>query len=257
MIWHEQGIFHVSNSQCNWIGFGYPDNIIPICSKIRISEVGSMVREKVDERVSNLLENGAKTNHRSLIVLVGDNAKDQVVNLYYMLSKTQVKARPSVLCCYHKDRGFSSHKKKRLRQMTKLKQRGSYDPKNDSNFDLFTSSTNLRYLYYKDSEKILGQTFGMLVLQDFGHLTPNILGRTVETVEGGGTVLFLLHKMSNLRLFYILHMDVHRTYETEMFNKVKPRFNERFILSLTKCKTCLVLDDELNVKSETIQCFKG
>ena len=44
-------------------------------------------------------------------------------------------------------------------------------------------------------------------------------------------------------------MDVHRRHETEMFNKVKPRFSERFILSLTKCKTCLVLDDELNVLS--------
>ena len=106
MIWHEQGIFHVSNSQYNLIGFGYLDNIIPICSKIRISEVGSMVRKKVDERIRILLENGAKKNHRSLIVLFGDNAKDQVVNLRYMLSKTQVKAPPSVSWCYLKDLGF-------------------------------------------------------------------------------------------------------------------------------------------------------
>ena len=73
--------------------------------------------------------------------------------------------------------------------MTKLKHRGLNDPKHDSNFDLFLSSRNIRYFYCKDSEKILGQTFGTLVLQDFGYLTPNILARTVETVEGGGTVL--------------------------------------------------------------------
>ena len=28
---------------------------------------------------------------------------------------------------------------------------------------------------------------------------------------------------------------------------VIPRFNERFILSLSKCKTCIAIDDELNI----------
>lgn len=164
-----------------------------------------------------------------------------------MLSKTQVKARPSVLWCYHKDLGFSTHRKKRLKQIQKLKQRGLYDAKNDNNFDLFISSTNIRYLYYKESESILGQTYGMLVLQDFSALTPNMLARTVETVEGGGVVIILLNKMSSLSQFYHLTMQAHKRYETEMYNTVKPRFNERFLLSLSKCKSCLVLDDELNV----------
>jgi tRNA(Met) C34 N-acetyltransferase TmcA len=41
-------------------------------------------------------------------VLVGDRGKDQVVNLHYILSKAQVKARPSVLWCYNKELGFST-----------------------------------------------------------------------------------------------------------------------------------------------------
>ena len=32
----------------------------------------------------------------------------------------------------------------------------------------------------------------MLVLQDFEALTPNLLARTVETVEGGGIVIILI-----------------------------------------------------------------
>jgi N-acetyltransferase 10 len=28
---------------------------------------------------------------------------------------------------------------------------------------------------------------------------------------------------------------------------VEPRFNERFLLSLSNCKTCLAIDDELNI----------
>lgn len=46
----------------------------------------------------------------------------------------------------------------------------------------------------------------MLVLQDFEALTPNLLARTVETVEGGGIVVFLLHNLNSLRQLYTLAM---------------------------------------------------
>lgn len=46
----------------------------------------------------------------------------QVVNLHYMLSKTVVKARPSVLWCYKKELYLSSHKKKRMQQIKKMAQ---------------------------------------------------------------------------------------------------------------------------------------
>jgi len=62
-----------------------------------------MVRKKVDARVRQLIENSVKLRQRGLMVLVGDHGKDQVVNLHLMLSKTQVKARPSVLWCYKKE----------------------------------------------------------------------------------------------------------------------------------------------------------
>jgi hypothetical protein len=45
-----------------------------------------------------------------------------VVNLHYMLSKTVVKARPSVLWCYKKELYLSSHKKKRMKQIKKMAQ---------------------------------------------------------------------------------------------------------------------------------------
>jgi len=55
------------------------------------------------------------------------------------------------------------------------------------------------YSYYKESEKILGNTFGMLVLQDFEAITPNLLARTIETVEGGGLIVLLLETITSLR----------------------------------------------------------
>ena len=37
-------------------------------------------------------------------------------------------------------------------------------------------------------------------------MTPNLLARTVETVEGGGVVVILLRTMSSLKQFYTMAM---------------------------------------------------
>ena len=63
-----------------------------------------------------------------------------------------------------------------------------------------------KFSYYKESDKILGNTFGMLVLQDFEAITPNLLARTIETVEGGGLVVLLLKTMTSLKQLYTLTM---------------------------------------------------
>lgn len=120
------------------------------------------------------------------------------------------------------------------------------DPSVD-NFELFLGSTDINWCYYKDSHRVLGSTVGMLVLQDFEALTPNLMARTIETVEGGGLVIFLMRSVKSLKQLYTMSMDVHSRYRTEGAGDVVPRFNERFILSLGKCNNCLVCDDELNV----------
>ena len=107
--------------------------------------------------------------------------------------------------------------------------------------------TDIRYTYYKETDKILGNTYGMCILQDFEAVTPNLLARTIETVEGGGLVILLLKSMTSLKQLYTMSMDVHSRYRTEAHGDVVARFNERFILSLSDCSTCLVVDDELNV----------
>ena len=42
-------------------------------------------------------------------------------------------------------------------------------------------------------------------------------------------------------------MDSHNKYRTEAFQDIIPRFNERFILSLSNSKNTIVMDDELNI----------
>jgi N-acetyltransferase 10 len=207
-----------------------------------------MVRKKLDERVRTLIEQGVVNSERSLLVLVGDYGKDQVPNLHQILSKTSVQSRPNVLWCYKKDLGFSTHRKKRMKKLKRDKARGltSTTDKSD-NFELFVGSTDINWCYYKDSHRVLGSTVGMLVLQDFEALTPNLMARTIETVRGGGLVVFLMRTVKSLKQLYTMTMDVHARYRTQSSADVVPRFNERFILSLAKCQNCLVCDDELNV----------
>ncbi|KAI9563099.1 hypothetical protein GHT06_010556 [Daphnia sinensis] len=215
-----------------------------------------MVRKELDKRIRTLIETGVKQGHRSMFVVVGDKGQDQTVILHNILSKTTVKSRPNVLWCYKKDLGFSSHRQKRMKQMKQKRKQGKVDVNEDDPFELFILSTSIRYCYYAETHKILGNTFGMCILQDFEALTPNILARTIETVEGGGLVVLLLRSINSLKQLHTMAMDVHARYRTEAHNDVVGRFNERFILSLASCSRCLVVDDQLNILPVSSHSFE-
>lgn len=207
-----------------------------------------MPRKAIDSRIPALIRNGVQEKKRSFFVVVGDRAKDVIVHLHYIMSSVDVKQNKSVLWAYKKDLlGFTSHRKKREAKIKKEVKRGIREPNQEDPFELFITLNQIRYVYYKETEKILGNTYGMCILQDFEAMTPNLLARTVETVEGGGMVLLLLKSMNSLKQLYTLSMDIHSRYRTEAHDDVVARFNERFILSLGSCDSCLVVDDELNV----------
>ncbi|EGS22106.1 uncharacterized protein CTHT_0016220 [Thermochaetoides thermophila DSM 1495] len=206
------------------------------------------VQKTVDSRIPTLIRNGLQTKKRSFFVVVGDHAKEAIVHLYYIMSSMDVRQNKSVLWAYKKELlGFTSHRKKREAKIKKEIKRGIREPNQADPFELFISLNDIRYCYYKETDKILGNTYGMCILQDFEAITPNILARTIETVEGGGLVVLLLKGMTSLKQLYTMTMDVHARYRTEAHDDVIARFNERFLLSLGSCESCLVIDDELNV----------
>ena len=207
-----------------------------------------MPRKAIDSRIPALIRNGVQEKKRSFFVVVGDRAKDVIVHLHYIMSSVDVKQNKSVLWAYKKDLlGFTSHRKKRENKIKREVKHGIREPNQEDPFELFITLNSIRYVYYKETEKILGNTYGMCILQDFEAITPNLLARTIETVEGGGMVLLLLKSMKSLKQLYTLSMDIHSRYRTEAHDDVVARFNERFILSLGSCDSCLVVDDELNV----------
>ncbi|KAL3481203.1 GNAT acetyltransferase 2-domain-containing protein [Aspergillus californicus] len=207
-----------------------------------------MPRKAVDSRIPALIQNGIQEKKRNFFVVVGDRAKDIIVNLYHIRSQYNIKQNKSVLWAYKKDLlGFTSHRKKREAKIKRDVKRGIREANSEDPFELFVTLNEIRYVYYKETEKILGNTYGMCILQDFEAITPNLLARTIETVEGGGTVIMLLKSMNSLKQLYTLSMDIHSRYRTEAHDDVVARFNERFILSLGSCDSCLVIDDEMNV----------
>ncbi|KAL7020429.1 hypothetical protein ACKWTF_011533 [Chironomus riparius] len=161
-----------------------------------------------------------------------------------MLVKSSVKSRPTVLWCYkNKDEAISNHGRKRAKKI----QAGKVNIEEADLFDVFRCSTTIHGKYYKDSHQILGRTYGVCVLQDFEALTPNLLARTVETVEGGGLIILLLKTIKSLKQLYTMNMDIHKRYRTDSHQEVKCRFNERLILSLADCDRCLLVNDNLAV----------
>ena len=85
--------------------------------------------------------------------------------IHHLLTKETIGERPSVLWCYKKELELSSHRRKRMRQLQKRIKSGKFNVNEEEPFDLFVSSTDIRHCYYHETHKILGNTYGMCVLQ--------------------------------------------------------------------------------------------
>ena len=78
-------------------------------------------------RVLRILASSSHLVYTPLIRQMGDRGREQVVNLHYMLSKAAVRARPSVLWCYKKELGFTTHRKSRMKELKKKLKHGLVD----------------------------------------------------------------------------------------------------------------------------------
>lgn len=54
------------------------------------------MRIKLDNRIRTLIENGIIMRHRSMFVIIGEKARDQVATLYQIMVKASTAQRPTV-----------------------------------------------------------------------------------------------------------------------------------------------------------------
>ena len=52
---------------------------------------------KIDSKITTLVENSVKLNHRCMFFIVGDRGKDRVADFYLLLSKAEMRSRGSIL----------------------------------------------------------------------------------------------------------------------------------------------------------------
>lgn len=103
------------------------------------------MKKKIDKKIRALIENAAKFRHRCMFIIVGDRGRDQVINLHYLMTTASVRKKPSVLWCYKKELGFSSHRKKQMKRIKKMQSKGLYDKDVDNPFELFITTTDIKY----------------------------------------------------------------------------------------------------------------
>ena len=93
------------------------------------------------------------------------------VHCLYTHSLTYTHACTYMYTVYtHVHSSHTSHRKKRMRQLQKKLKSGTLDLEKSDPFALFVAATNIRYCYYTETHKILGNTFGMCVLQVHVHV---------------------------------------------------------------------------------------
>ncbi|ANQ07037.1 ATPase [Plasmodium coatneyi] len=204
------------------------------------------MKKKVDGRIKTLVENNVALGQRSMFLVIGDQGKNVVVNFYFLLNRLASRTH-NILWCYKKKLDFSTSKKKRFREMKKKIKKGTFDTTIDSNFDAFLKSANIRFCFYNETKKVLGKTYSMCVLQDFSYITPNILCRCIETVIGGGIILFLLNKLDDVKNIYNLTLNCHKKYTQSGISSVYNNYITRFFLSLNQCSNAMFIDDEMNI----------
>ena len=206
------------------------------------------IKKSIPPQLIDLIQNGIDNHHRSLVVMAGSYGADRIPALSTILHK-KLSTVPSVLWCYSKEANISSNRQKRNKQMTQKKANGTLNEDLANSIDLFFSSNQVQYAKYSDTQRILGKTYNMLILQDYQALTPNILARTVETVAGGGLIVILLQTKDAIDDIYAtgIKMDYQNSMSRDVFGKAKSRFNVRFMKKIRSCKNCIAIDDEFDI----------
>jgi N-acetyltransferase 10 len=196
--------------------------------------------QSIDARIEYILRLGISNNHRSLMVLIGSNAEQRLPTIHRLLSKHSISPIDSVIWCHKNE--VTKKKSRALSAAKKSKQRIE---DGEDELSVFMKTSDIEFIEYRESERILGQTVDMLVLQDFEALSPNLIATSMETVRGGGLIVLLLDNVSSIETLVTRRTDLLESVTgTEAFI---PRYNKRLFRSLIDSKFTVFLDDDLNV----------
>lgn len=156
---------------------------------------------QVDKRIVQSLDRAAALGHRLVIGVNGDVS--QIVHQVHSLL-TRRKTRPKVVWVYEKE---LKAKEKSLAKAKRRKAAGGTANSNQlTNLESFLVNTEISYLLHRDTDKALGSTNDLVVLQDFHSLPANALASVAETLTGGGVLLLSISSDSISDSIYLARM---------------------------------------------------
>ncbi|MEM2272807.1 MAG: GNAT family N-acetyltransferase [Candidatus Bathyarchaeia archaeon] len=108
---------------------------------------------------------------------------------------------------------------------------------------------NIKHYTYEDSNKLLGTTNDILIMDMSRGARPNDIGRLIETVRGGG-----------LAVLYNLSLDVNKPWETSIhkslvhppytWENINKRFEEFFVRKIIEAPCAWILDGWKIIKGD-------
>ncbi|MEM1685046.1 MAG: GNAT family N-acetyltransferase, partial [Nanopusillaceae archaeon] len=102
---------------------------------------------------------------------------------------------------------------------------------------------NLEKGKYSESEKYMGKTYELLILDMYKSLTPDYLGRLIGTVSGKGLIIFLIEDFNNFEnLKTVFHQ--HLLTPPYKIEDVRNYFEIRFKRKLMEYENILIIDTE-------------
>lgn len=195
-----------------------------------------------DETFLKVMKFISHNRFRSLILLTGKNIKEEFQKIHYLWIKSSTQKRNPVLWC------FKNNKKKSQSFNSRIV---------SESLKKVIKNIDINYCYYDETRKILGNTYGMCVLEDFENISPNILARIIETIEGGGMILFLVETINSMENIRRLSINVYKSWNSHAFTAITSRFIKNFIFSISNCPTFLHLNKENDFSKNLKVIFHG
>ncbi|KAM0680824.1 N-acetyltransferase 10 [Glugoides intestinalis] len=186
--------------------------------------------------VQKLFAHQVKNNHRTVIVLIGNDSKQQIPNLHENLSG--ISQLNNIVWCFKNPDTYMDREYKKIRKIA------------DDASDLakWIKIQDPDYISYKENNRILGRTCDMLILQDFEALTPNMIACAIETVRGGGVIILLFDQEKSIK--EIIARKSEMVLEAVGQETIQ-RFNRRLFKSLVQNSFVIFLDSKLRVMDIT------
>ncbi|KAM0675013.1 N-acetyltransferase 10 [Gurleya vavrai] len=164
--------------------------------------------QSINELITVKIQESIAKRHRLFLVLKNNK---NISTIYDKLANNSEGLQPSVLYLYKEDPDL---------ELTKR------------------IKTDVTMINYKESDRILGSTFTMLILQNYEAITPNILAKSIETIRGGGIIILLAKEIIGIEMEF---NDVKRIYK---------RFNKRIFKSLKNNESILFFDENMKLENK-------